>query len=169
MKAQSLFITFVLLLVTSCNTLDKTKAQEDAIRANLNIFIESFWNKKDISIFETIATENFYRKMNDISVSSNRKESIANSNVFITGFPDLQITNTNIYIKDNMAFINFKFTGTNTGIFGDAPATGKKIKISGFSIIHYNENGIMTTEEVYYNELDLLQQLGYTLIAPILK
>jgi len=169
MKTQTLFFTMVLLLSTSCNNLEKTKVKEDAIRANIDIFVESFWNNKDIAIFKTIATENFSRNMNDISVASNRKESIANSNLFIIGFPDLKISNPNIYIKDNKAFLNFTFIGTNTGIFGDTAPTGKKIKISGFSIIHFNDNAIMRKEEVFYNELDLLQQLGYTLNAPILE
>ena len=60
-------------------------------------------------------------------------------------------------------------TGTNTGRFGELPATGKKVKIEGLSHLYFNEDGKMYQEDVFYNELNLLQQLGYSLNPPIVE
>ena len=75
----------------------------------------------------------------------------------------------NTQIKDRHLFAHWTFTGTNTGIFGEFPATGKKAKVSGMSLLSFDEEGKLYREEVYYNELDLLQQLGYTLVPPALE
>ena len=111
-------------------------------------------------------TENVSRRVNNIIVGNNRKEAAANIAVFIAGFPDLLITMSNLHLSDNYAFYNWTFSGTNTGVFGEFPATGKKVKVKGMSKVVFNENGKIVQEDVSYNELDLLQQLGYTLHPP---
>jgi len=72
-----------------------------------------------------------------------------------------------ITFNENQAYFYWVFTGTNTGVFGEIPATGKKVIVKGFTIVHFNNEGQIFHENVYYNELDLLQQLGYTLLPPI--
>ena len=106
------------------------------------------------------------RRVNTILVANNRSEVGANISVFLNGFPDLIITLDYLQISDGYAFLNWTFQGSNTGVFGEFPATGKKVKVSGISKIHFNSNGKIDEEDLYYNELDLLQQLGYTLTPP---
>ena len=113
--------------------------------------------------------ENYVRKMNNVTVATNREELKASMNVFFTGFPDLQLANPDRYIFENDAFVYWTFTGTNTGVFGEVPATGKKAEVSGLSHLHFNDDGKLLSEDVYYNELELLQQLGYVLAAPNLE
>jgi len=66
-------------------------------------------------------------------------------------------------IFDNTQFTHWEMTGTNTGEFAGSPATGKKVKITGLSRIHFNGDGKVDEENVFYNELDLMKQLGKTL------
>ena len=47
--------------------------------------------------------------------------------------------------------------------------TNKKVKINGFSHLYFNEEGRIYREDIFYNELEFLQQMGYSLKAPILK
>jgi steroid delta-isomerase-like uncharacterized protein len=63
-------------------------------------------------------------------------------------------------------FMNWTITATNTGEFSDYPATGKKVKVSGITRLDLNEEGKIIYENIYYNELSLMQQLGYTLSMP---
>lgn len=170
MKAQSILLAMVFLVFASCNNQQSTqKDKENIIKANLNTFIEDCWNKKDLTSLSSISTEDIIRKVNGLTVSTNKNELEASMSIYFIGFPDLVITNSNTYIKDNLAFIDFTFSGTNTGVFAETPATGKKVKVKGFSILHYNNEGKMYMEDIHYNELDLLQQLGYTLNPPILE
>ena len=88
---------------------------------------------------------------------------------YFDAFPDLHLKLKNFHILDNVVFTDWTCTGTHTGKFGQTAATGKKVKINGFSQLYFNEEGDMFGEEVVFNELDLLQQLGYTMNLPILK
>ena len=170
MKGQTIIFVMLLLFITSCNNQKIAQAEkEKTIETNIKTLVEDCWNKKDLTSLHSITTEDVIRKVNGLTVSTSLNELEAGMTIYFIGFPDLVITNPNIYIKDNLAFIDFTFSGTNTGVFAGIPATGKKVKVSGFSILHYNDEGKMYLENVYYNELDLLQQLGYTLNPPILE
>jgi len=65
--------------------------------------------------------------------------------------------------------MHWTILGTNTGVFGESPPTGKKIKINGITHIKFDNKGKIIYEDVFYNELLLLQQLGYTLLPPTLE
>ncbi len=134
---------------------------------NFNSFIEEGWNNKDMEKFRAVSIEKYIRHLNGILVAGNQNEMEANMNIFFTGFPDLKVNVDEFKLTDNEIFANWTCRGTNTGMFGESPPTGKKIKVSGYSNIQFNEEGKMIREEVYYNELELLQQLGYTLVPPV--
>jgi len=141
----------------------------NTMRANFDIFIENGWNKKDMPMFRAISAENYIRNLNGIEVANNQSEMEANMNIYFTGFPDSRLSVDNITIKDLHLFTHWTFSGTNTGVFGETGPTGKKIKVSGFSTIEFNGKGKIIRESVYYNELELLQQLGFTLNPPVVE
>ena len=171
-KITTVFVAFILLFI-SCkdqqSEQNKFEAKEIAIKATINDMVTQCWNNKDMEKFKAIATENFVRKNNGIIVANNRNEMEATMNVFFTGFPDLEVILNNTIVKGNQTFTQWTALGTNTGIFGETAATGKKVKFSGYSVGYYNDEGKYTGEEVYYNELELLQQLGYTLVSPVVE
>lgn len=173
MNKISIVLLAVIILFISCreeqSQQNELEAKEIAIKATINNMVTQCWNNKDMEKFRAIATENFIRKNNGIIVANNRNEMEATMNVFFTGFPDLEIILNNTIIKGNQAFSQWTAVGTNTGIFGETAATGKKIKFSGYHVGYYNNEAKYTGEEVYYNELELLQQLGYTLVSPIVE
>jgi steroid delta-isomerase-like uncharacterized protein len=84
-------------------------------------------------------------------------------------FPDLHATIDETIIKDDKIIWVWTFTGTNTGLFhtplGDIPATGKKVQFSGVAIDRFTE-GKIVEEWVYFNVLNVLMQLGFTVIPP---
>jgi predicted ester cyclase len=74
-----------------------------------------------------------------------------------------------LYIKgDKIAWI-FTMSGTITGAFrtplGELPPTGKSFRLSGVAVDRVVE-GKIAEEWVYYNVLDILQPLGFTLAPP---
>jgi steroid delta-isomerase-like uncharacterized protein len=174
MKTNNILALFLMLLVC-CNdqpskdlrTSDETR--ENVMAMNFNNFIEEGWNNKDLEKFKSVSTENYVRHLNGIRVAGNQREMEANMNIFFTGFPDLKVSVEDIKQADNQLFARWTCTGTNTGVFGESPPTGKKIKVSGYSRVEFSEEGKMAQEDVYYNELELLQQLGYTLNPPIVE
>ena len=170
MKTIDLLLVSIIFLFTSCNNNQSDiQEKEELINTNLNTFIDSYLNKKDISQLKEIVDENYIRKMNGVIVASNIQELKATINVFLSGFPDYKFISENSYIKDNNAFVYWTFTGTNRADFAEQPATGKKVTVNGYSHFYFNKKGKIYKEEGFYNELDLLQQLGYTLKPPVVE
>ena len=170
--SKSVIHMFILLVViTACKTENKSEelSMNDKLSNNLNVFIDSCWNDQNVSKLNELVAKNFTRILNGIHVAGNENEMAAHMNVYFTGFPDLKIQYSDAYIEGNNIFMNWECTGSNTGVFGEMRATGKKIKIQGLSHLYFNEEGKLYKEDVYYNELDLLQQLGYTLTSPVLE
>jgi steroid delta-isomerase-like uncharacterized protein len=84
-------------------------------------------------------------------------------------FPDLHATIDEIIVKGDKIIWVWIFTATNTGPFhtplGDIPPTGNKVQFSGVAIDRVDE-GKIVEEWVYFNVLQVLQQLGFTIIPP---
>lgn len=179
MKIPYTLFLILLISVCSCNNsrVDTAEAKANAdsiakekiILNKINTFVGSYLNKRDEKVLSNILTENYVRNMNGITVASNSEELKAAMNIFFIGFPDSQLTNLTTNVKNGRAYVQWVFTGTNSGIFAETPATGKKVKVGGFSELYFNDDGKMYQEDIYFNELSFLQQLGYTLIPPITK
>lgn len=135
--------------------------EEKAITAQVDKLISEFFNNKNMAVLSDVVADNYVRYMNDVKVASNPQEFADGMNVFFTGFPDFNIKLLHRSpIFDNTQFTHWQMTGTNTGEFAGSPATGKKVKITGLSRVHFNGDGKVDEENVFYNELDLMKQLG---------
>jgi len=89
-----------------------------------------------------------------------------------TAFPDFKMTFDEIIVKGDKIVTRWTSTGTHTGTFhmpfGDLPPTGKKINVSGVAI-NKIENRKAVDELVVFSVLDMLQQLGFTLVPPSME
>lgn len=86
-----------------------------------------------------------------------------------TAFPDFHMMLDEMIVKGDKIVWLWTLTGTHTGPFhtplGDLPPTGKKIRFSGVAIDRV-VNGKVAEEWVFFNVLDLLMQLGFTIAPP---
>jgi steroid delta-isomerase-like uncharacterized protein len=86
-----------------------------------------------------------------------------------TAIPDVKFSLDDMYLKgDKMAWV-FTMSGTVTGPIqtplGNLPATGKTFRLSGVAIDRIVE-GKIAEEWVYFNVLDILQPMGFSLTPP---
>jgi len=172
MKRLGLLSVFLLLMVFTCkegrNNETEIK-QEKAITSNFDSFIAYAWNNKNMDSLRSVASEGYIRQLNGINVAENLNELEANMNIYFNGFPDLKVTILHRTIKNNQLFAQWSFEGTNTGVFGEEPATGKHVVVSGYTEVTFDEQANIMHEKIFYNELQFLQQLGYTLNKPIVE
>lgn len=82
---------------------------------------------------------------------------------------DLHATIDETMVDGDKILFVWTFSGTQTGVFrtplGDIPPTGKKVKFSGVAIDRLVE-GKVVEEWVYFNVLDFLMQLGFSIVPP---
>ncbi len=175
MKGCTYLVVTLILACTSCNqkrgseTAFADREQDSTVMANVRTYIDSLWNRKDTTLLKAISARGFERNLNGIEVARTPREMQAHFHVFFTAFPDLKLSLRDTYIDDGRVFIQWTSEGTNTGVYGEVAPTGKKVKINGMSQLYFDREGKLYREYVYFNELDLLQQLGYTLVPPILE
>ena len=84
--------------------------------------------------------------------------------------PDINVTYDEIIIMGDKTVTRWTMTGTNTGPMqaipeGELPPTGKKIRLSGVTISR-RVNEKIAEEWIYFNVLDMLIQLGWTITPP---
>lgn len=178
MKSPMIFLVFMVIGCMSCKnnkvqevneTMEQSNINIAATKNNLETTIIAYLNPKGEKEIDSLVTEDYLRNMNGIPVVTNKTELKARINLYGTGFPDYAITLGNSLVCDNQGYVDWIFTGTNTGEFAEVMATGKKVKIKGFSHLYFNAEGRIYREDIFYNELELLQQLGYSLETPNLK
>lgn len=164
--SASLRIVFLFLTLAACT---QTESRAEKERKNLKStlsYVDVIWNKKDLKNIDQYFSDKFTRDVNNIEAATNLVELSAIFNIYYTAFPDLHFTIEQITPVDNQIFMNWNITGTNTGVFGDVPATGKKVQINGMTRLDFDEQGQITHQTIFYTELALLQQLGYVLDRP---
>lgn len=171
MKALLSFYMLSFFLGYSCNEIGKEmererKQIEQNVQNNIETYITSCWNQNDVGALNEITTSEFVRTLNGIKVVSSQNEMKAHLNVFARGFPDMEVSLDNMYLIEDRAFLKWHFTGSNSGVYGEFPPTHKKVKVSGLSQISFDSHGLLLKEDTYFNELSLLQQLGYHLSPP---
>jgi steroid delta-isomerase-like uncharacterized protein len=175
MKSLVLVLVLIAFYGTGCESHEKGDMAmlipegDRIIQMNICIYIDSVYNGQDTTFLGHLITDNFRRNSNGVEIKLSAREMGSYLQVFFTAFPDMNTTVEESFIKDSKAFIVWNTAGTNTGTFGEMVATGKKVVIHGMSHLYFNEQGKIYREHVFFNELDLLQQLGFTLIPPELE
>jgi steroid delta-isomerase-like uncharacterized protein len=80
-----------------------------------------------------------------------------------TAFPDAILTFGRQFLGDEGAATEVVLSGTHTGPMatpnGPLPATGKRVTVHSVSILRF-EDGRIASEHVYFDQLELLTQLG---------
>jgi hypothetical protein len=81
-----------------------------------------------------------------------------------SAYPDLKVVITDGRYAGDRAFLNWTATGTNTGP-GETPPTRKAVKVDGYTVMHFVD-GRIRHEEVYFDRLGWMTQLGATVTPP---
>jgi steroid delta-isomerase-like uncharacterized protein len=79
-------------------------------------------------------------------------------------FPDVQVAITRIIEQGDQVAVEYESTATNSGplplVTGELPATNKQIVIKAVSIGTADQNGRIKTQREYFDQLEILSQLG---------
>lgn len=82
-----------------------------------------------------------------------------------SAFPDIQVTVTTVIEEGSVAAVRGRATGTHLGTLrtpsGDISPTGRHAELA-VSEVAQVEEGVMVTAHLYFDRLELLEQLGVT-------
>lgn len=163
-------IAFILTLVLlsfsfSCQQQVQEGITEEEAQAFTDRILE-MWNEANLTIVDEVYAPEIVRHdcslPEDIVGLENMKNFLKN---LFNAFPDLHLTVDEMIVAGNKMAQRWTMTGTNTGPMGDMPPTGKNVRFSGVSIAHF-VNGKAVEIWDFFNVLDMMQQLGFTLTPP---
>jgi len=157
-------LVFLLFFTFGCQQGEEGITEEES-QAFTDRVLE-MWNKANIAIVDEVYAPEIVRHDCGVPIDivglENAKNHLGN---FFNAFPDLNITVDETIVAGNKMAQRWTMTGTNTGHMGDMPPTGKNVRFSGISIVHM-VNGKAVEIWDFYNVLDMMQQLGFTLAPP---
>ena len=158
-------LVFLLCFTFSCQKVEEEGITEEEAQTFTDRILK-MWNEADLTIADEVYAPEIVRHdcgvPEDIVGLENAKNHLGN---LFNAFPDIGLTVDDMIIAGNKMAQHWTMTGTNTGSMGDMPPTGKNVKISGISIAHF-VNGKAVEIWDFYNVLDMMSQLGFTLTPP---
>ncbi|TWO32856.1 hypothetical protein E1J38_008300 [Seonamhaeicola sediminis] len=134
-------------------------ADEKAITDAVNKVVDG-WNTHNIANLKALSVPNLTRASNGVVDIKSIDEYESFMSVFVTAFPDFKVHVSTVDIADNKVYINWTVTGTHNGDFMGNAATGKKIKVPGFSVWTLNNEGQFVSEEAFFDNQAIYSQLG---------
>ena len=167
-----LLLVFLLCFTFSCQQGEET-AEEGITEEEAKVMYDRYLEARhtiNLDMLDEIYAEDIVvhdpNYPEDIIGLANLKEYYSNNH---KALPDLHFTIDEIIVKGNKIFCVWTFTGTNSGPLktplGEIPATGKKVQFSGAAIDLLDE-GKIVEEWLYFNVLQIMQQLGFTINPP---
>ncbi len=164
-RITQVFLLFLLCLSFSCQKQPQDAITEQEAKA-FNERILQIWNEGNLALVDLVFTPECVR--HDYSLTENVVGLASLKSYFQsirTSFPDLKMTIQETIVKGDKMVWRWTLTGTNTGLIGDQPPTGKKVQFPGASIALVKQGKIAELWD-FYNQATLLRQLGFTLYAP---
>jgi len=158
-----IFLLFSIILYNGC--------QQQAERTYTDAEIKSIWdnnmqlwNGGNLDLVDAMYAEGCVRHNADMGDAKGPEGVKKFVKWVYTAYPDFKLSiDKRFELKDRIVTL-WSATGTNDGPLNEKmPATGKKISFTGLSM-SVIENGKITEEWNYYNQLPLYSQMGYELV-----
>jgi steroid delta-isomerase-like uncharacterized protein len=146
--------------------LEKFKAQaevEEQNKAIVRRMYETF-EKGDFEAYKEVVAPEYAWYMPSISTKPiSREGTIEFGKMLRNGFPDFSYSVEELIAEDDIVISRFIFRGTHEGEFQGIPATGNKVKMSGFMMTRI-ENGKIVEDKEEYDGIGFMMQLGMELM-----
>lgn len=153
LSAMLLHLFVCAFILLGCQASDASKDMKPLTEKYMEV-----WNTGNLQGLDAIMDPNFHYHDNlspDVSGLDGLKGIIT---AFRTAFPDVRLVSDDELYSGDKCAVRWSWTGTNTGA-GEMPPTGKSVRMSGISILHF-ANGKITDEWLAYDNQALMRQLG---------
>ena len=166
-KNMNLIMVFLTMLFIGCNNPSEKhlelEAAQKSLEANISMY-ETLWdnviNGRQIDL---INEDSFHSDVVALATSGGNVVGLENfknhySN-YVIGFSDAEFTIVDIFGQGDKIVKHWNFKGTHDGEFFGVPATGKKVDVSGTTLVKMKD-GKIASEQDYMDFLSFYTQLG---------
>ena len=151
----------ILVMAGGCEPRPPDSTVSERNRALVLRWIEDGFNQQDMTEVDELFSERFAVNGQVIG----RDGLKANMTRHLIGFPDLHVTVDDIVAEGSKVGIWYTVEGTHRGEFEGFPATGARVKWSGYDLLSIEE-GKFAEARFLSDSLGLLTQLGATVAIP---
>lgn len=159
-----LFAPFAIatVLFAACSLHQKEIEKADTVEANIKMYAhvwDEIINKGKLDMFNE---SNFTK---DVVMHASPKDVVGIASArayyanYLTGFSNITFTIKDVFGQGDKLVKYWNFKGTNTGVFFDIPATGKKVSLEGVTLVRMS-NGKIAEERDFFDNLGFMTQLG---------
>lgn len=113
------------------------------------------WNSRDAASVAAFYAEDGSLTINDGEPALGREAITAAAQGFMTAFPDMVVAMDSLVTGSGTVEYHWTLTGTNTGPGG----TGNAVRISGFEVWTFGDDGLIAASEGHYDEAEYARQL----------
>jgi steroid delta-isomerase-like uncharacterized protein len=85
---------------------------------------------------------------------------VARARMILDGFSDAKLEIVSIAVDGSRACTEWRFSGTQDGVFLDVPASGRRIVNLGSTVQEFDEDGKIVSENSYWDVALFLRQVG---------
>ena len=168
-KLNLSFLSLIFILLFSVFIFNGCQQQEERTYtdAELQTIMDNnnqLWDGGDTDLVDVLYAEGCVRHNADV-MDSNEPEGVKGFVKWVyTAYPDFKVIFDEPFKFKDRIVTQWTATGTNDGPLSEnMAATGKKVSFTGVGISMI-ENGKITEEWVYYNQLSIYSQMGYELV-----
>jgi steroid delta-isomerase-like uncharacterized protein len=156
-RTIAVFWLAVLAIIAGCERqpIDRTEGIGDENKALVRRWIEEGFNRQNLAVVDELVAEQFSVNGQTIGRDGLRMSMSRH----LMGFPDLHVTIDDILAEGSKVGVWYTVEGTHQGEFEGIPATGKRVKWSGFDLLTV-EHGKITEARFLSDFFGLMTQLG---------
>lgn len=129
--------------------------KHSSIKAIAEEYANKIWNDKDINTVDKLVHQNvvIHSPLGNFHGTKAMKDVVQ---VWLKGFPDLQVYNDIVISENDIVSIQWRAQGTHQGEFKGRQPTGNAISYSGVTVYRIKNNQIIE----YWAYLDMQHLLG---------
>ena len=141
----------------------ETKATDDGTAKNIELTkgFYTMFEKSDWAGIEKIVAPNMtdHSPMSTPGSAFNRDSLMKYLKMNKEAFPDMKFEILSTAASGDLVFVQYRFTGTNSGPLMGMPATGKKVDYTGVDLVRIKD-GVATEHWDYGDNVTYMKQMG---------
>lgn len=134
--------------------------QTEENKALAQRFYNEVLNSHNLALIKSFCTSDFIDHNPSLGHTGKGLDDLAAQlNDILTAMPDFHVTTDLMVAEEDKVVTYLTMTGTNSGPFGNMPASNKPVKINGVDIVHI-KNGKADERWGVFDNLSMMSQMG---------